>query len=177
MISNTMQSALNKQVNAELYSAYLYLSMSAWFQTLNLAGCANWMRVQAAEETVHALKFYDFVNERGGTVELAAIDGPHTTWESPLAAFQAVYEHEQKVTGLINKLVDQALAESDHAANIFLQWFVTEQVEEEASANDLVRKLELIRGEANGLFMLDRELAARMFMVPPGTKFTQATAA
>ncbi len=177
MVSPSMEKALNTQVNAELYSAYLYLSMSAWFRTLNLAGFANWMRVQAAEEMVHALKLYDFITERGGTVTLAGIEGPPTVWDSPRAVFEAAYAHEQKVTGLINALVDQALAESDHAAHIFLQWYVTEQVEEEASANDIARKLALIGSDANGLFMLDRELAVRTFLVPPGTKFAQGTAA
>jgi ferritin len=166
MISEKMQEALNGQLNAELYSSYLYLSMAAYFQDLNMGGCANWMRVQAQEEDMHAMKFYNFINERGGRVLLKPIDGPPTEWESPLAAFEAVLEHEQKVTGLINELVELALAEHDHATNIFLQWFVTEQVEEEDSANDVIQQIKMVGGAEGGLFMLDRELGQRTFTAP-----------
>ena len=170
MLSYKVQEELNKQLNAELYSSYLYLSMSAYFQSLNLSGFANWMRVQAQEELVHAIKFYDFVNERDGRVTLKPVDGPPSEWASPLAAFEHVYEHEQKVTGLINDLVNLAISERDHATNNFLQWFVSEQVEEEASANDVVQRLKLLGDDKSGLFMLDRELAQRVFtMPPPGT--------
>ena len=169
MISKAIQDALNAQINAELYSAYLYLSMSAHFQSQNLPGFANWMRVQTQEEMVHAMKFFDFINERGGQVHLQAIEEPSTTWESPLAAFEAAYTHEQHVTSLINGLVDLAAAESDHASGIFLQWFVTEQVEEEANADAVVQKLKLMGDAANGLFMIDRELALRVFTPPPAT--------
>jgi len=168
MISEKMQDALNGQLNAELYSAYLYVSMSAYFESMNLRGFANWMRVQAQEEVVHAYKFYSHLNERGGRVILPQIDGPPTEWDSPLAAFEAVYEHEQKVTGLINDLVDLAVAERDHATNNFLQWFVTEQVEEEASASEVVEGLKLIGDAKAELFMLDRELGQRVF-TPPAT--------
>jgi len=166
MISERMQQALNGQLNAELYSSYLYMSMAAYFQAINLGGFANWMRVQAQEEHMHAMKFYDFINERGGRVVMKPIDGPPTEWESPLATFEAVLEHEQKVTGLINELVELALAEHDHATNIFLQWFVTEQVEEEDSANDVIQKIKLMGEAQGGLFMLDRELAQRTFTPP-----------
>ena len=166
MISERMQEALNRQLNAELYSSYLYLSMAAYFQDLNMAGFANWMRVQAQEEDMHAMKFYNFINERGGRVLLKAIDGPPTEWDSPLATFEAVLEHEQKVTGLINDLVELALAEHDHATNIFLQWFVTEQVEEEDSANDVIQQIKMIGQAEGGLFMLDRELGQRTFTPP-----------
>jgi ferritin len=169
MISERMQEALNGQLNAELYSSYLYMSMAAYFQDLNLGGFANWMRVQAQEELVHAMKFYDFINERGGRVVMKPIDGPSTEWDSPLAAFEAVLAHEQKVTGLINDLVELALAEHDHATNIFLQWFVTEQVEEEDSANDVVQKIKLMGDARGGLFMLDRELGQRTFTQPTQT--------
>ena len=166
MISKKMQEALNGQLNAELYSSYLYLSMAAYFQDLNMAGFANWMRVQAQEEDMHAMKFYNFINERGGRVLLKPIEGPPTEWDSPLSAFEAVLEHEQKVTGLINDLVELALAEHDHATNIFLQWFVTEQVEEEDSANDVIQQIKMVGEAEGGLFMLDRELGQRTFTAP-----------
>ncbi|GAB4345753.1 MAG: ferritin [Candidatus Abyssubacteria bacterium] len=166
MLSDKMAGALNAQLNAELYSAYLYMSMSAHFQAENLTGFANWMRVQAQEEMMHAVKFYDFINERGGRVLLKAVDGPPTEWESPLAAFADVLEHEQKVTGLINNLVNLAMDERDYATNAFLQWFVTEQVEEESSANDVVQKLKLVGGHPGGLFMVDQEMAKRVFTPP-----------
>jgi ferritin len=140
--------------------------MAAYFQDLNMGGCANWMRVQAQEEDMHAMKFYNFINERGGRVVLKTIDGPPTEWDSPLAAFEAVLEHEQKVTGLINELVELALAEHDHATNIFLQWFVTEQVEEEDSANDVIQQIKMVGEAQGGLFMLDRELGQRTFTAP-----------
>ncbi len=167
MLSDKVQDSLNKQLNAELYSSYLYLSMSAYFHSINLRGSANWMRVQAQEELLHATKFYDFVNERDGRVVLRPVEGPPSEWASPLAAFEDVYRHEQKVTGLINGLVDLSIAERDHATNNFLQWFVAEQVEEESSANDVVQQLKLLGEDRNGLFMLDRELAQRVFTPPP----------
>ena len=168
MLNNDMEKALNAQVNAEMYSAYLYLSMSAFFQSKSLSGFAGWMRVQAQEEMVHAMKFYDFINERGGRVILEPIEAPPTDWDSPLATFEAVYEHEQKVTGLINELVELAREKHDHATNIFLQWFVSEQVEEEDSANEVVEKIKLVGDAKGGLFMLDRELGQRVF-TPPAT--------
>lgn len=166
MLSKRMQTALNKQVVAELYSAYLYLSMSAYFHSINLGGFANWMRVQVQEELTHAMKIFDYVIERGGRVFLDAVDKPPLEWASPLAAFEAAYKHEQKVTGLINKLVDLALTEHDHATNNFLQWFVSEQVEEEDSANAVVQKLKMVGEEGGGLFMVDRELGQRVFTPP-----------
>ena len=141
MLNGKIEKAFNDQLNAELYSSYLYLSMSAYFQSINLSGFASWMRAQAQEELVHAMKFYNFINGRGGRVILKAVEAPPVSWESPLAAFEATYEHEQKVTGLINQLVELAMAEHDHASSIFLQWFVSEQVEEEASAQRAPRKL------------------------------------
>jgi ferritin len=166
MIGKNIQTALNNQLTAELYSSYLYLSMSAYFQSVSLPGFANWMRVQAQEELVHAMKFYDFINERGGRVTLQPVEGPPTQWSSPLDAFENAYKHEQKVTGLINDLVNLAIKEGDHATNIFLQWFVTEQVEEEASADEVVQKLKLMGGAKGGLFMLDREMGQRIFTPP-----------
>jgi len=169
MIAKKMEEALNKQVNAEMYSAYLYLSMESYFKSLNLNGFANWMRVQTQEELMHAMKIYDFMNERGGRVTLKAIDGPPTKWESPLAVFEAVYAHEQKVTALINQLVDSAIKEKDHATNTFLQWFVNEQVEEESSADEIVQQLKIRENAPGGMFMLDRELGQRVF-TPPATE-------
>ena len=166
MISKKMEEALNGQVNAELYSAYLYLSMESYFKSLNLNGFAGWMRVQTQEEAAHAMKIYDFINERGGRAILKAIEGPETEWDSPLAVFEAVYVHEQKVTGLINDLVDLAIKEKDHATNTFLQWFVNEQVEEESSADEVVQQLKMMENAPGGMFMLDRELGQRVFTPP-----------
>lgn len=166
MLSENMEKALNDQIQAEMYSAYLYLGMEAYFQSINLMGCANWMRVQTQEELVHAVKFYDFINERGGRVTLLALDAPPSQWESPLAAFEAAYEHEQKVTARINALVDVAIAEHDHATNNFLQWFVAEQVEEEDSTSGVVEKIKLVGEAQGGLFMVDQELGQRVFTPP-----------
>ncbi|MGB6067498.1 MAG: ferritin [Desulfomonilaceae bacterium] len=167
MISQDIQDAFNGQLNAELYSAYLYLSMSAYFEAINLKGFANWMRCQAQEEMVHVMKFYNFINDRGGRVVLSPVEGPPAKWDSPLSAFEDAYLHEQKITGLINNLVDLALLEKDHAAGTFLQWFVTEQVEEEASADAVVQKLKLAGTQGAALFMIDAEQATRVFTVPP----------
>jgi len=168
MLTPKMEAALNEQINAEYYSAYLYLSMAAYFDSINLPGFANWMRVQNEEETFHTMKFFDFVVERGNRVKLTAIEAPETEWDSPLAVFEATLAHEQHVTGLINKLVDLALSESDHATNNFLQWFVGEQVEEEATADGILQQLRLMKDAPGGLFMMDRELGQRTF-TPPTT--------
>ena len=168
MLSNEIEEAINKQINAEIYSSYLYLSMCAYFESIGLAGSASWMRQQAQEEMFHAMKMFDYVNERGGKVILQAVEQPQTEWTSASDVFRNVLSHEQKVTGLINDLVNLALDERDHATNIFLQWFVSEQVEEEASAGEIVDKLKLIGNDANGLFMLDRELGQRQFTWPVG---------
>lgn len=169
MLSDKMETALNEQINAEFYSSYLYLSMSAYFESKGLPGCATWMQAQAQEEWFHGMKMYDFVNERGGRVMLGAIDKPPADWDSTLAVFENVLQHEQKVTGLINNLVNLALDERDHATNIFLQWFVSEQVEEEASAGAVLDKLKLIGNDPNGLFVLDSEMGQRVF-TPPAKK-------
>ena len=166
MLKKKMENALNKHLNAEFYSSYLYLSMAAYFESINLKGFASWMRVQAQEELVHAMKFYDFIIERGGKAVLSSIEGPQTKWQSPLAIFEHAYKHEQKVTGLINNLVDLSIADQDHATNNFLQWFVAEQVEEEASADEVVQKIKLMGDASGGLFMLDQELAQRVFTPP-----------
>jgi len=166
MLSDKIEKALNKQINAEIYSSYLYLSMCAYFDSVNLTGLAKWMHTQVQEELFHAMKFFDYVNERGGRVILKEIDKPKTDWDSPLDAFKDAFKHEQKVTKMINELVDLAISEQDHATNNFLQWFVEEQVEEEASVDEVVQKLKLIGTEGGGLFMLDRELGMRTFTMP-----------
>jgi len=166
MLTDKLEKALNDQLNAELYSSYLYLSMSAYFTGHNLAGFANWMRVQAQEELVHVMKFYDYIGERGGRVTLRSVEGPPTEWTSPLAAFEHVHKHEQMVTGLINDLVNLAIEKRDHATNGFLQWFVTEQVEEEASADAVVKKLKLVGEDGGALFLIDQELGTRVFTPP-----------
>jgi ferritin len=165
MLSEKMEKALNGQVNAELYSSYLYLSMASYFGSINLSGFASWMKVQAMEEMYHVMKFYNFIEERGGRPKMDTIDAPPSDWESPLAVFEQVYAHEQKVTGLINELVNLAIDEKDHASNNFLQWFVAEQVEEEDSVNGALQNLKLV-DDKGGLFILDRELGARAMKIP-----------
>ena len=156
-----MQKALNDQINAELYSSYLYLAMVAYFESLNLEGCAHWMRLQVQEENLHAMKIFDYVCDRGGRVVLQPVHGPPQEWTSPLVAFQDALKHEIKMTGNINKLANLAQTEKDNATNNHLQWFVDEQVEEEASVETIVQKLKLLGSKGPGLFMLDRDLAGR----------------
>jgi len=160
-ISQKMQTAFNQQINAELFSAYLYLSMSAYLETINMPGLAHWMRAQAKEEAAHAMKFYKFIFERRGEVTLVSIDQPALTWKSPLAVFEAGLAHEQKVTKMIDDLVDLAYKEKDKASLSFLQWFVDEQVEEEALADQIVQKLKLVNHNNQGLLMLDQKLGER----------------
>ena len=167
MLTKKMQDALNKQVQAELASAYLYLAMSASFADMALKGAAHWMRMQMQEEMIHAMKIYDYIIERDGHVTLMAVDAPPKEWKSALDTFQAAYAHEQKVTGMINALVDLAIKESDHATNNMLQWFVAEQVEEEASAKEVVDSLQMIGASKEALLMLDRELGTRLPPTPP----------
>lgn len=162
MIKPDLQKAFNAQINEELYSAYLYVSMVNYFETQNLKGFASWMRAQVVEELTHASKFIAYLNERGGEVKLEAIAKPDATWKSPLAAFQASYRHECHISECINKLYDRATKAGDNAAAIFLNWFLNEQVEEEASVDDVVRNLKLAEGAPGALFMLDRELGARV---------------
>jgi ferritin len=162
-MNEKIEQAFNKQLNEELYSAYLYLSMSAWFETQNLKGMANWMRQQSQEETAHAMKFYDFIFDRDGTVTLKEIRSPKTEWKSPLNAFEDAFSHERKISGFIHDLVDLSLKENDHAANTFLQWFVSEQVEEEATVKEIVDKLKFAGDSKVTLFMMDNELGQRQF--------------
>ena len=161
MLSKKIENAINKQINAELWSAYLYLSMSAHFESINFGGFANWMRVQAQEELGHAMKFYHHVIERRGRVTVTAIAAPSISWKSPLNAFEDSFKHEQKVTGMINDLVNMAAGEKDHATANMLQWFIDEQVEEELSTDAIVQKLKMIGTNTGGLYMLDHELAQR----------------
>ncbi len=164
MISKKVEKELNKQINAELYSAYLYLSMSAYASSLNLNGFANWLRIQFQEEQAHALLLYDYLIERGGNIVLEQIEKPQTKWKNIIDIFNEVLKHEEKVTSLINNLASVAISEKDHATNSKLQWFINEQVEEEASVNDVLNQLKMIEGKGSGLFMLDRELKQRVFI-------------
>lgn len=166
MISPKLQNAINEQINKELFSEYYYLSMASYLNSIGLDGFENFFIVQAQEEHFHAMKLYHFLNERGGRVILKQIDAPRTEFASALEVFELALEHEQFVSGLINRLMDVAIAENDHAARSFLNWFVDEQVEEEAGMDALVNKLRLINGEGQGLLMMDKELAARTFTPP-----------
>lgn len=161
MLSKKMEKALNEQLNAELFSSYLYLSMAAYFEGRNLDGFGSWMKVQAQEELAHGMKFYEFINSRGGKVTLDAIEAPQTKWDSPLDAFVAAEKHEQHISKLINDLVNQAVKESDNASHQFLMWFVAEQVEEEESVGRIVEHMKMITDSPSGLFMMDRELGSR----------------
>ncbi|RKY99247.1 MAG: ferritin [Ignavibacteriae bacterium] len=162
MISQKIQKALNEQLNAEFYSSYFYLSMSAYFESKDLQGFAQWFRLQADEEYAHAMKIFDYVYQIGGEVKLKKIDGPKTNWDSFLEVFQDTFEHEQKVTKSINDLLELSYVEKDHATVNFLQWFVSEQVEEEATAQQNVKKMEMIGDDKAGLFMIDKELGGRV---------------
>ena len=161
MLSKKMQDALNNQLNEELFSSYLYLSIAAHFEEKNLKGFANWFKIQSSEEYAHAMKFYGFIVQTGGVVKLKQIGTPKASWKSVMEAFKDTLAHEKKITGLIHKLVDLAMQSKDYATNNFLQWFVNEQVEEEATVEEIINKLELVGDAKSGLFMLDRELGAR----------------
>lgn len=163
MIGKKMQEAMNEQIKHELESAYLYLSMVAYFHSEGLDGMAQWMRAQTQEELVHAMKFFDYIRDRDGRVELLPLAQPKREWTSPLEAFQEAYQHEQFISSKIDGLVKLAAAEGDHPASILLQWFVTEQVEEEASTSKVAQMLERIGDSGHGLVMLDRELGTRSF--------------
>ncbi|MCB1184395.1 ferritin [bacterium] len=167
MLTPKLLAALNQQINEEYYSSYLYRAMVAWFESTNLDGCAHWMRMQADEEHLHALKIFNYVLDRGGKVELKAVKAPPAEWDNPLAAFEAALDHEKFMTASISKLADLAIDEKDHATNNVMQWYVSEQVEEEAQVDDIVNKLRLVGQDGPGLFMIDRELKARMAPVNP----------
>ena len=164
MLKEKMLNALNEQINAEQYSALLYLAMSAYFNDKGLPGFANWMYIQYQEELSHANKFFNYVAERGGKVKVSAIKQMPTEWDGIIDAYEATLVHEQMVTGLINGLMDIAFAESDHATQSFVRWFVDEQVEEEANVKEILDTLNLVGSQGNGIFMLDREMRQRIFV-------------
>ena len=169
MISKKMQDAINEQINRELFSEYLYISMQAWFANQNLDGMANWMDAQGKEERFHAMKFFNYLIERGGKVVLKAIDKPATDFGTPLKAFTEALKHEQFISKSINELMDLAIKEKDHASRSFLQWYVDEQVEEEASVDKVIQKLKMVGDNRQGLFMIDNELGTRVY-TPPATE-------
>ncbi|MCZ6702332.1 MAG: ferritin [Ignavibacteria bacterium] len=162
MMSPKIQEALNKQLNAEFFSSYFYLSMSAYFEAKDLQGFAKWFRLQANEEYEHAMKIYDYIYQIGGEVKLDKIEEPKTEWDSFLEVFRDTFEHEQRITKSINNLLDLSISVKDHATVNFLQWFVSEQVEEEATAQQNVKKMDMIGDSKSGLFMLNRELGSRV---------------
>jgi len=161
VLTDSIQQTLNDQIQAEFHSAYLYLSMAAWCEARHFDGFANWMRMQAQEELMHGMKLFDYVNMTGGRVTLQTVQQPDSEWDSPLALFQASLAHERYMTGRINDAYGLALQENDHATASMLQWFVNEQVEEEANVDGIVGQLEMMGGQGQGLFMLDRELGQR----------------
>lgn len=166
MINEKMEKAFNEQINKEFYSEYLYLSMQAYFERLNLKGFVNWMQVQVQEEHAHALGMFDYLNQRGGSVVLEAIDKPETEWKSPLHVFEDVLKHEEYVTSRINALMDVAEEVKDRAAMSFLDWYLKEQVEEEDNVGNVLATLKLIGDDKNALLLLDKDLAARTFVQP-----------
>ncbi|MEI8330069.1 MAG: ferritin [Methanomicrobiales archaeon] len=161
MISKIMEETLNKQVNREYYSGYLYLAMSAYFESVNMKGFAKWMRVQAKEELAHGDKFLDYLIARGGKVTLGDIEAPKAKWISAGKVFEEVHAHEQKVTGMINSLVDLAIMEKDHATFELLQWFVKEQVEEEKYSSEILEQIKIVGDVTGHLFYLDHHLGKR----------------
>jgi len=170
MISKTLEEAINKQMNREMYSAYLYLAMAAYCEDISLAGFGNWFRVQAKEEDFHAMKFFNYLVERDGRVKLLDIEAPPFKWDSPRDAFKYTYEHEKTVTGLINNLMTLAKEENDYATINLLEWYVDEQVEEESSAKTILDKIKIVGNEGAGLYLLDQELAQRVFNPPAATE-------
>lgn len=162
MLSKNMEERLNMHINAEFYSAHLYLSMSAYFKSIDLLGFAHWMQTQFEEEMTHAMRFFEFVDRMDGRVKLTAIEAPPVDWESPVAVYKHTYQHEQEVSARIHELVTLALEEKDHATNNFLQWFIAEQVEEESSVKAILKKLEFVGDSKSALLMIDRELSNRI---------------
>jgi ferritin len=176
MLGKKMQEALNAQINAEQYSSYLYLSMAAWADKMNLKGFGQWFRVQATEELIHVTKFFNYVLDRRGEVVLQAVAAPPIEWKSPEDVFEATLTHEQHVTSLIHKLSELAVAEKDHATRNVIEWFIAEQVEEEAAADDILNQIKLTGTAPAGLFMIDRELGTRSFMPVPTVNFPPTAA-
>ncbi|MFO7653472.1 MAG: ferritin [Candidatus Krumholzibacteriia bacterium] len=161
MLSPKLQDALNDQINAEIHSGYIYLSMAAWFESRNLDGCARWMRLQSQEENMHGMKIFDYLGSRGARVKLKAVAAPDHDWPTPLACFEAALAHEKSMTERIDRLAELAQTEKDHATDNLMRWYVNEQVEEEASVDDICQKLRLVGEDGMGLFMIDRELKQR----------------
>ena len=168
MLSDKLQDAINEQINAEYHSGYLYLAMAAYFETLNLAGSSHWMRLQAQEEVLHGMKLFDYLLERGGQIKLTEVAAPPDAWNSPLTAFEEALKHEQYMTQRINGLAKLALDENDFATNNVMQWYVTEQVEEESNVDGIVQQLKLVGENGPGIFMIDRELLQRTVAADPG---------
>jgi ferritin len=168
MLSENMSRAMNVQVNREFYSSYLYLSMSAFFESLGLKGMASWMRVQAGEELVHAMKMYDYIVCEGGRANMLAVESPKFSWSSPEEAFQQVWDHERAVTGLIRNLMNVAIMDNDDSAKRFLQWYVNEQVEEEESSDNVLKNVKAAGNDPHALKNVDRELGQRRFRFPRG---------
>lgn len=166
MIKKEVLEAMNEQINAETYSAYMYLSMAAYFENMGLSGFAHWMKVQYQEEAAHAIKFFNYVTERGGKVELKAIGQVPVEFDGIVDVYEKTLVHENHVTDLINNLMNVAVSVSDHASQSFLKWFIDEQVEEEANVEKILATLKLINGQGNGIFMMDRELGQRVFVDP-----------
>ena len=166
MINEKLEKACNVQINKEFYSEYLYLSMQAYFERLNLKGFVNWMSVQVQEERAHAMGMFDYLNQRGGNIQLEAIEKPQTDWKSPLDVFEEVLKHEEYVTSSINALMDVAEETKDRAAMSFLNWYLKEQVEEEDNVGNVLATLKLIGDDRKALLMLDKDLAARTFVAP-----------
>lgn len=168
MLNPAIEKALNDQINFEIHSSYIYLSMAAWFESQDLPGFANWMRVQVKEELFHAEKFFNYILERDGKVTLTSIDGPATEWTTPFDAFNDAYGHEQKVTARIHAIAALADQEKDYATVSFIKWFIDEQVEEEANTKKIAQQLKWIGSDGAAIFMLDEKLAARVFTLPAG---------
>jgi ferritin len=166
MLNPKLEEALNKQLNAEMYSSYLYLSMAAYFHSADMEGFAHWMSMQSQEEMAHAMKFFQFINDRDGQVVLDQLDAPPSKWKSALDVFEITYKHECDVTESINQLADLADDVNDRAVKVFLQWFVSEQVEEEAAVKSIIQKLKMVGDSGSGLYMLDKDLAARAEIAP-----------
>jgi len=167
VLTDKLQVALNDQINAEYHSGYLYLSMVAYFETLNLDGCAHWMRLQAEEEIQHGMKIFEYMLDQGARVKLQPVEGPQVDWKSPLECFEAALGHEKMMTDRINKLANLSIDEQDHATGSLLQWYITEQIEEEANVDDICAKLKLVGESGTGLFMIDRELIQRQLAADP----------
>lgn len=171
MLSNKMEEALNEQMNREMYSAYLYMSMSSYASNIGLKGFANWFMVQYHEEMLHAMKFYEFINLRGGRARLKSIAEPPSEFATPLDMFSKTLEHELFITNSINERMDLAVAEKDHASQIFLQWYVTEQLEEENNDREIIAQLNIIKNDPQGILLLDKDLGMRITTVP--TEFSK----